>query len=307
MAVAAKFNHTVPFGWPRPVVRRQNENGSHIAVYITEEEPRPSGYLNVFEYDLSDNEFEIHPGEQICISWLSTSNPARYSLAYHQGIAMAVGLVKNLDVNMITTLTSEIDSDNSTTPAGLLITSATSTSEINSGSTSASTNNVITIKTTAVEVVNNILSSSQRDQSVIPIVTGVLCTIGALIILAVSITLIIVIYRCMCKRNTKTSLAMANHTEILTEVHVDVNQAYATIAETDSTNDVQQTECIEMDSNQAYIAHSEVKKEQGAGTVECIEVETNQAYVTSTVPTEPNVAYGTQLPQVHDYEYVGLT
>jgi hypothetical protein len=42
------------------------------------------------------------------------------------------------------------------------------------------------------------------------------------------------------------------------------------------------------------------------GTVDCIEVEANQAYGTNTVPTVPNVAYGTHPPQVHDYDYIDL-
>ena len=57
------------------------------------------------------------------------------------------------------------------------------------------------------------------------------------------------------------------------------------------------------------------------GTVDCIEVDSNPAYGTNTVPTNPNVAYGTtnnavptspnvaystHPPQIHDYEYVAF-
>jgi hypothetical protein len=40
------------------------------------------------------------------------------------------------------------------------------------------------------------------------------------------------------------------------------------------------------------------------GTVDFIEVDANQAYGTNTVPTDPNVAYGTHWdsPQINDYD-----
>jgi hypothetical protein len=75
---------------------------------------------------------------------------------------------------------------------------------------------------------------------------------------------------------------------------------------------------------QAYIAHSETEGEQGNemdanqayatntlptdpnvayGTVDCIEVDANQAYGINSVPTDPNMAYGTHPPQIN---YVDL-
>ena len=88
LAIAAKFNHAIPFGWPSLQVWRQYDNGSLLSLYITKSEPRPTGYLNVFEYDLSDNGFELHPGEQIRLSWIPTTlNPTRYSLGYYGRIS----------------------------------------------------------------------------------------------------------------------------------------------------------------------------------------------------------------------------
>ena len=71
------------------------------------------------------------------------------------------------------------------------------------------------------------------------------------------------------------------------ESNMDSSQASTT---QDKVKHDEAVDCIEMDANQAYITHSEAKGEQGAGRKECIE---DQAYGTDTLPTNPNVAYGT--------------
>ena len=81
------------------------------------------------------------------------------------------------------------------------------------------------------------------------------------------------------------SLATANHPEALTEMHMDINQAYATA----NSSDAQQAVHVTTDT-------------------ECIEVDTNQAYISTTVTTEPNMAYGAapNSTATHDYDYVAL-
>ena len=149
-------------------------------------------------------------------------------------------------------------------------------------------------------------------------------------VVVVTLTAVMIYRR---KFSTKRPVAIANHPEALTGVHVDLNQAmpHAMAARTDSrsTNqDAQQaitvaseTECTEMDTNQAmpYVTANtaptdsnvasvtagcmEVEANQTYSvptdsnvvysTVDCIEVEANQAYGTNAVLTDPNVAYGT--------------
>ena len=100
--------------------------------------------------------------------------------------------------------------------------------------------------------------------------------------LAVTTLISIMVYR--RNSSTKSSLATANRPEVLTEMDMDVNQAYATTTRTDSMN---------QDTQQAV------------GVTTNIKMDINQAYVSTTVPTESNVAYGTLSgPIIHDYDYV---
>ena len=49
-------------------------------------EPRPTGYLNVYEYDVSTDMFEIKAGDALSISWCTNEGEPdrnRFSLAYY--------------------------------------------------------------------------------------------------------------------------------------------------------------------------------------------------------------------------------
>ena len=52
LVIAAKFNHSTSSGWPvlQIIKRVRNDSFNNITV-MTELEPRPTGYLNVFEYE----------------------------------------------------------------------------------------------------------------------------------------------------------------------------------------------------------------------------------------------------------------
>ena len=77
--IAAKFNHSAHSGWPILQIRRTVGNDSNVTT-MTTVEPTPTGYLNVFEYNLS---FNIHLGDQVRILNLQPSTTgSRYSLAY---------------------------------------------------------------------------------------------------------------------------------------------------------------------------------------------------------------------------------
>ena len=80
--IAAKYNHSVPSGWPTIQIRRSVADSYSREVATTTQEPRPTGYLNVFEYKVSS---EIQSGDvvHIHISEPATeSSEKRYLLAY---------------------------------------------------------------------------------------------------------------------------------------------------------------------------------------------------------------------------------
>ena len=82
MIIAAKFNISVRVSWPELQVIR---NGSACANFSTE--PKPTGYLNVYEYDLSNTNFNVQAEDTLNISWhgnASAVDSTRFSLAYYQ-------------------------------------------------------------------------------------------------------------------------------------------------------------------------------------------------------------------------------
>ena len=80
--IAAKYNHSIPSGWPALQIRRRVSNDSHAVVAMTTLEPRRTGYLIVFEYNLSA---EVRSGDVVCIhipELVAGSSEKRYLLAY---------------------------------------------------------------------------------------------------------------------------------------------------------------------------------------------------------------------------------
>ena len=71
--IAAKFNHNDPSGWPILQIRRRGN-----VTAMTQLEPRPTGYLNVFEFEPLSA--DIQPGDVVCIK----SSGPRYLLAYQR-------------------------------------------------------------------------------------------------------------------------------------------------------------------------------------------------------------------------------
>ena len=64
--IAAKFDHTVSSGWPVLHIRRRNNTSDALnLVFSTTMEPRPTGYLNVFEYDVRNMAFDIQHNDII--------------------------------------------------------------------------------------------------------------------------------------------------------------------------------------------------------------------------------------------------
>ena len=86
--IAAKFNATAHFGWPE--LQIMNTTDTYNVTLAME--PRPTGYLNVYEYELNKN-FTVQSGDVLTISWpqhyVSQHNQIRFSLAqYDNGSAM---------------------------------------------------------------------------------------------------------------------------------------------------------------------------------------------------------------------------
>ena len=171
---------------------------------MTTAEPTPTGYLNVFEYNLSAN---INLGDQVCIQNLQPSTTvSRYSLAYLRNPPKPLVHIEVMSNN---------NQFESTTPPSI----KTSTPpKVNSGIAAA-----ITVRTSTGKPAAN------KTEPVIPISIGTLCFLVVLAAVFVG-----VFVTCRYVRNTCTLSTTPNnvlHTEKTEDdygIEMDINQAYVT-------------------------------------------------------------------------------
>ena len=89
MIIAARFNIMIPVGWPElQIIRNANNGTSYVAFTTNTTEPKPTGYLSVYEYNLTGTEFNIQDGDKLNISWhhdgdVLQQDLLRFSLAYY--------------------------------------------------------------------------------------------------------------------------------------------------------------------------------------------------------------------------------
>ena len=98
IVIAAKFNATAHVGWPKLQIMRINvERDAYDIVASTTNttEPRPTGYLNVYEYELN-NSVTVEIDDMLAISCcgnVSQRDQIRYSLAYYNSSGSRVPMV----------------------------------------------------------------------------------------------------------------------------------------------------------------------------------------------------------------------
>ena len=81
--IAAEFDVTVSNGWPELQIIR---NVTDVVFTTNTTEPKPTGYLNVYEYDISTDMFEVKAGDVFSISWHTNAGQPdrnRFSLTYY--------------------------------------------------------------------------------------------------------------------------------------------------------------------------------------------------------------------------------
>ena len=333
--IAAKFDHTIPSGWPVLQIRRRIHTISssyfHV-VFSTTMEPRPTGHPNVFEYDVQNMAFNVQHNDSIRVFWPRNSNNLRrYSLAYfmirdRSNVMLSIEIgqtvpttlddststpdplttmegAKKITTNSPEESTAEPKGEQDTATGDDLknVTSSITATADTPGPMITDAPIVTTIISSQMELFGNI-TATNNTRSII--IGSLICTILlALMLLSIAMVIIILTYRHHKNRTTFCVTQLASK-----DFNMDSNQ---------DKHDEAVQDCIEMDANQAYITHSETKGEQGAGKREmdanqdcatdtlptdpnvaygtvdhCMEVDANPAYGTNTVPTDPNVAYG---------------
>jgi hypothetical protein len=312
IVIAARFDIHVPVGWPELQIIRGASNGtSNIALTTNTMEPKPTGYLNLYEYNLTAINFNTQIGDTLNISWYGSTlqpNQMRFSLAYYNNRTFPV-------IPIVSIVVGDCDPE-----TDLLTLNSLYCEEV----TVTVTESVTTTKNVTSN--QNTLSSTNDEMTII---SGVVIISLFFIVLLILLFVFIFVVK---RRRKSASMNAIDPIEIMDSNPTDTTREEVKHDET--------VDCIEMDANQAYITHSETKGEQGAGIenqayatdtlptdpnlaygiVDCtdsevdaspaygINTDPNVAYSTNTVPTDPNVAYGTHRdpPQINDYDYVAL-
>ena len=223
IVMAAKFYHSIHSGWPILQIRRRINN-SLVVVDMAMSEPRPSGYLNVFEYDMST---DVQAGDIVRIRG-SPVTESRYLLAYlnHNGIYKPL-----LHISM-SNLSGTSEATSSTTLAIGNVSNGTT-----NGFNTTGDDYVPTISAT-VEDKTDIISSMSSSSFTIMIV-GVL-TVSCIVIFITPLVIGITLFAVhQYKSNKKSSMD---------PIYNEVSEVPYTSRSTG--------ECIEMDTNQAYITNA---------------------------------------------------
>lgn len=225
--IAAKFNYTISSGWPVLQIRRRiNSTLSFVTLISTTKEPRPTEYLNVFEYNVQAMAFELQHRD--VIRPLNTvGSRSCYSLAYFRGNS---DVMMSIDVqHHIQTVTTLSMGDNNLFNG--ISTDRTSNSEL-----------ILTTKPS--------LSQKEQSESTVTIIGSIIiCTIIVLVVLLVivGITVTVLIYR--HKNSTEHSLVAADHADS-SDIELDSNMAYITCFQAkEEQQGTDTTECTGVDAN----------------------------------------------------------
>ena len=311
MVIAARFNISVPDGWPELQIIRTANGGIPYIVFTTNTmEPKPTGYLNLYEYNLTAINFNIQAGDKLSISWHGVHNNTqqpRFSLAYyHNGTSPAIPMVSivvgdcdsKTDLLILNTLYCEPITDsitnNTSTPAttGSVTSTGFYTFEVVTNARTGSTETMTEESISTQASTNQTELSTSNDK---PIIIGGTVVFSLLLLLIPLISFFVSTF-VVKRRRKSTSMNVTDPIEMSTQprmLHNPPSESVVNSNQASTTQEVKHDEavdCIEMDANQAYITHSETK---GAGKKECIKTDANQAYGTDTLPTDPNVAYNT--------------
>ena len=163
MVIAARFNVQVPIGWPElQIVRMANDGTSDIAFTSNTTEPKPTGYLNLYEYDLTTTNITIQVGDTLNIAWHGNNNiqNPRFSLAYYYN--------RNIPpaIPMVSIVVGDCDSKTDLLTLNTLYCEPITDSVTNNTSTPATTESVTSIDIYTPEVVTNARSGSTETGSV---------------------------------------------------------------------------------------------------------------------------------------------
>ena len=223
MVIAARFNASVQDGgWPELQIIREFESSVMSSVIFIDSEPKPTGYLNFYEYDLTETNFDIQVGDRLNISWygdIRQPDQIRFSLAYYDNgtfpgipmVSIVVGDCNQSETDLLILDDLYCEQIDEPTTGGIITTSSKpvdpGTNEVTSGNSDQVTtiskpNACDTTSTTArlsttsrmVTVTSESINQTSKNSNQTVIISGVMSlTLLLLIILLIFVVVCIMI------------------------------------------------------------------------------------------------------------------
>ena len=83
----------MPVGWPEMQIMQRASNGHMpmVAFNTNTTEPKPTGYLNLYEYNLEETMLHIKPGDTLDIH--DSYQSSHFSLAYYSNGTFSIPLI----------------------------------------------------------------------------------------------------------------------------------------------------------------------------------------------------------------------
>ena len=210
LIIAAEFDVTASAGWPVLQIIRNATNHTYVVFTTNTIEPKPTGYLNVYEYDVSNDTVQINVGDVLNISWRTNeeqSDRNRFSLACYNGTSSKIP--------MVSIVVGDCDSDTNLLTLNSLYCAEGSESTIISGKTSTiGTTSTYTL-TMSNKFTDAMINMNQNSSKLNAVIGGIISCYFLLIILLILVITCVIIKR---RRKKFASINTVDSTEMNTYI-----------------------------------------------------------------------------------------
>ena len=220
MVIAARSNVSAPVGWPELQIIRNASNGTRYVAFTTSTtEPTPTGYLNVYEYDLAATEFIIQVGDILNISWhgdMREPDQIRFSLAYfNNGTSSSIPMVSIVvgdcgpDTDLLILSTPYCEEYNTDPQPSTCDTISTKASTVRKNSIRSSTTTVVATEPPTNGSTSTKMATKKSDSAAKLTTSNVATIIGVVLFSLLLTILLILVVICMIvirRRRKSTSV-----------------------------------------------------------------------------------------------------
>ena len=249
VVIAARFDVSVPVGWPEMQIMRRESNGIYKIVFTTNTtEPKPTGYLNLYEYDLEAARFHINPGDALDIAWHGNYDQIRFSLAYCNN-ATSSDIIP-----MVSIVTGDYNSETDLLTLNTLNCEYVTIAPPSSGITGTQAGTVTEANNTGLLVPTNI---NQIVESKAKLTTVSISVVISIVIVCSLLLVVIILLFVHWQKNRSSTEESDSGSEVQPTnaeevIEVDINEAYSTNAIHTKSNIAYSTSAVDSTTPHDY-------------------------------------------------------